>query len=157
MYLGFIESFRIFLHQYQRLIEDYPNSRYHQHALRRSAEATLASFTGVDYDEAPLIDVEERYHEYRKRYPAAAQHEGVDLILESVRELRAEKELLVGSYYERTEHFSSAFFCYRFVLSNWADTAAAVKAKSRLELLGALESPASAGASKNAATIVSPQ
>ncbi len=123
--------------EYARLLRDYPQSRYHQFSLARTAEAALASFGGVDYDEAALIESEERYHDYRTAYRGPAEREGVDLILESIREMRAEKELRIGEYYERTDHADSAIFYYRGVRQYFPSTLASAKAAERLSLMGA--------------------
>jgi len=124
--------------EYARLLKEYPRSRYHQYALSRTAESALASFGGVDYDAAALIEAEERYDEYRTRYPGAAQREGVGLVLDGIAEQRAEKEFQIGRYYDRTDHLNSAIFYYRSVIANWPDSVAARKAQSRLELIGAV-------------------
>jgi outer membrane protein assembly factor BamD (BamD/ComL family) len=126
--------------EYSRLLREFPQSRYHQFCFRRSAEAALASFQGIDYDDTALIEAEERYRDYQRAYPAAAQHEGVDLILDGIREARAEKEFTVGQYYERTDHLRSAVFHYDLIRQRWPDTLAATKATSRLQLIGALRS-----------------
>jgi outer membrane protein assembly factor BamD (BamD/ComL family) len=130
--------------EYARLLRDYPRSRYHQFALGRSAESALASFAGVEYDEAALIEAEERFNDYRVRYRAAADRDGVGLILDGIRQRRAEKEFLIGQYYERTDHLGSAIFYYQAVRRNWPESIAASKAASRLELLGAFAPVASA-------------
>jgi len=129
---------------YSRILRDHPQSRYHQYALGRSAEAALASFAGVEYDEAALIEAEERYNDYRSRYRVAADGEGVSAILTSLRESRAEKGFSIAQYYERTNHPGSAIFYYRSLRTQWPDTIAASKATERLELLGVLEPVASA-------------
>jgi outer membrane protein assembly factor BamD (BamD/ComL family) len=126
------------------MLREYPRSRYHQFALGRTAESALASFGGVQYDEAALVEAQERYGDYRLRYPAAADREGVGLILDSIREMRAEKEFSIGEYYERTEHPGSAIFYYRQVCEGFPETVAAGRATARLELLGALEPVAAA-------------
>jgi outer membrane protein assembly factor BamD (BamD/ComL family) len=133
--------------EYSRLGRDYPRSRYHQFSLRRGAESALASYGGIDFDEAALIEGAERYNEYRRHYAGAADREGVGLILASIREQRAEKEFSIGAYYERTDHLTSAIFYYRSVIRNWPDTIGATKAASRLELLGATEPVATVGGS----------
>jgi len=125
--------------EYNRLIREYPRSRYHEYAARRAAEAALASFAGVQYDDSALVEAAERFEEYRAAYPAQADREGVALVLDSVREMRADKEYLIGEYYERTEHLSSAVFYYKLVRKDWPDSVAAAKATRRLELLGVLE------------------
>jgi tetratricopeptide (TPR) repeat protein len=125
--------------EYNRLLREYPSSRYHEYALRRAAEGALASFAGVYYDDAALVEAGERFEEYRTAYPAQADRDGVALVLDSIREMRADKEFLIGQYYEKTDHLSSAAFCYKNVRQDWPDTVAAAKATRRLELLGVLE------------------
>jgi len=124
---------------YNRLIQEYPHSRYHQYALERAAEAALASFSGVRYDDAPLVEAAERFEEYRRAYPGEADREGVGLVLDSIREMRADKEFRIGRYYEHTDHLSSAVFYYKNVRTDWPGTVAASQATRRLELLGVLE------------------
>ncbi len=131
---------------YGRLMREYPKSRYHQYAMSRSADAALASFAGVYYDEAALVEADARYQEYQARYPGASSDDDVDLILDGIREKRAEKEFAIGSYYERTGHVSSAVYYYELVRTEWPRTIAAGKATGRLVLLGALEAaPAEPG------------
>lgn len=125
--------------EYSRLLKEYPNSRYHQLAVSQSAKASLASFGGVEYDEAALIEAEDRFHEYRRAYPDAANHDGVPLILDSIRETRAEKDRLIAQYYEKTDHLSTAIYYYSQVTQKWSGTIAAQKATKRLQLLGALQ------------------
>ncbi len=125
--------------EYNRLIRDYPRSRYHEYVLRRAAEAALASFAGVYYDEAALVEAGERFEEYRASYPAQADRDGVALVLDSITEMRADKDYLVGEYYEKTGHLSSAVYYFKIVRKDWSGTVAAAKATRRLELLGVLE------------------
>jgi len=121
--------------EYARLLRNYPQSRYHQFALRRSADAALASFGGVEYDEAALVEADERFRDYEARYAAAAKRESVDAILDGIRESRAEKEFQIAAYYEKTEHLGTAIFYYRLVVKDWPGTIAATKAVDRLSLL----------------------
>lgn len=132
---------------YTRLIEEHPNSRYHQYCLRRAADAALARFPGVAYDDTALVEAGERYDVYRLRYPAVADREGVGLIQAGIRSRRADKQFAVGRYYERTGHIGSAVFYYRRVVERFAGTVAAARATGRLELLQALEP---AGAARDA-------
>jgi len=132
--------------EYSRLMRDYAQSRYHRFAMLQTGESALASFRGVEYDDAGLIEAKERFDEYLTRWPAAADRERVALLLETIRFRRAEKEYTTGAYYERTRHLTSAVFYYRSVLHNWPDTIAASKASERLDLLGASKSIAASGA-----------
>ena len=125
--------------EYSRLLKEYPNSRYQQLAVSQSAKASLASFGGVEYDEATLIEAEDRFNQYRRAYPDAADHDGVPLILETIRETRAEKDRLIAQYYEKTNHISTAIYYYQQVRQKWPGTIAALKVTKRLELLGVLQ------------------
>ena len=134
--------------EYARLLRDYPQTRYHRYALRRSAEATLANFAGIEYDAAALIEAEERYRDYHTRYGGMAERDDrVTDILDGIREMRAEKEFAIGAYYERTGHLSSAVFYYASVREEWPGTVAAGKAITKLDLLGASGSRATVGGS----------
>ncbi len=122
--------------EYSQLLKEFPQSRYHQFALRRSAEAALADYGGLEYDETALIEAQERYRDYHVAYPGAADREGVGLILASINEQRAVKAHAIGSYYERTNHPATAIFYYQHVIEKWPDTVGATKAASCLEMLG---------------------
>ncbi len=123
--------------EYARMLREYTKSRYQEYALRRAADSALASFGGVDYDESSLVEAQERYDDFRVRFGSAGDREQVTVILDSIRQSRAEKDFRIGEYYERTDHLSSAVFYYQMVMKEWPGTIAATKAGSRLELLGA--------------------
>lgn len=127
--------------EYARLVDEYPRSRWYRRALRRTAEAALASFGGIDFDDAPLIEAEDRFSNYLALYPGVAEQEGVGQILQQINAQRAEKEVSIGRYYERTGHPRAAAFYYRSTCDNWPDTIAATQARRRLAPLGAAEAP----------------
>ena len=122
--------------EYAALVQQYPRSRYVRQAMLQSARAALASFGGVRFDDAPLIEAEERFRQYLAQYPGAAEQEGIGLILADIAERRAAKEYDVGQYYERTDHLQAAAFYFRSTMTHWPDTIAAVQAAGRLEELG---------------------
>lgn len=123
--------------EYSRMLREYAQSRYQEYALRKAADSALASFGGVEYDESALVEAQERYDDFRVRFGSAGDREQVIVILDSIKQMRAEKDYQIGQYYERTDHLSSAVFYYQLVLTEWPGTIAATKAASRLELLGA--------------------
>ncbi len=101
-----------------------------------SNNSALASFPGIDFDDAALIEAEERFRQYLAQYALAAQQEGVGQILTQIHATRAEKELSIGRYYEKTKHFDAAIFYYRSTCEHWPDTGAAFQARERLASLG---------------------
>lgn len=123
--------------EYSRMLREYAQSRYQEYALRKAADSALASFGGVEYDEAALVEATERYNDFRVRFGSAGDREQITVILDSIKQTRAEKDFQIGQYYEHTDHLSSAVFYYQLVLKTWPGTIAATKAATRLELLGA--------------------
>ncbi len=134
--------------EYNRLATSYAQSRYRRYAMRRSADSALASFGGVRFDDAPLIEAEERYRQYAAEYRGLAEQERVGLILEDILERRAAKEFDVGGYYEKTVHPRAAAFYYRSTIEHWPDTIASRKARAALGAMGeeAPEADVAAGA-----------
>ncbi len=133
--------------EYAQLLNNFPQTRHRRFALRRTADAALSSFRGVEYDEAALIEANERYQDYSSQYPDYAAHENVDVILDDIRIKRSEKDLSIAQYYDRTEHFSSAVYSYRLVIKDYPNMIAAFKAARRLELLGIAVEPTETTAS----------
>jgi len=118
--------------EYDHLLQQFPASRYGRYAMRRSADAALANFAGVRFDAAPLIEAEDRYRLYTRSYPDQAERGGVGLILQDIREKRADKDLRTGKYYRKTGHAKAAEFYFRLVVSDWSGTIAAAKAAAML-------------------------
>lgn len=136
---------------YARLARDFPRGKYEKLALERSADSALASFSGVEFDDAPLLEAEERFVQFQSRYPKAAEEQGVAEKLDRIRDSRAEKEFRIGEYYVRARKPDAAAFYYRSVVAHWPGTIWAEKAAARLERYQpaeieapAYESPASA-------------
>ncbi|MFO0972924.1 MAG: outer membrane protein assembly factor BamD [Phycisphaerae bacterium] len=120
---------------YARLSTDFPRGRHLRLAMQRSADAALAGFAGVNFDDAPLLEAEERYRQYAERYEQAAREEGVANQLARIRDSRAQKEYTIGQYYDRARQPRAAAFYYRSVVKNWPDTPWANLAQQRLDVV----------------------
>ena len=121
---------------YSQLARDYPGGHYVPEAMLRAARAALASFPGVRFDDAALIEAEERFLQFREAFPQYAASEEVGLVLETIRAKQAEKEFRIAEYYERVRQFNAAGVYYRSVDRRWPDTTWAGLARSRLGRLG---------------------
>ncbi|MCG3137067.1 MAG: Outer membrane protein assembly factor BamD [Phycisphaerae bacterium] len=127
--------------EYNQILLQYPRSQYVRYAALRRARAALASFAGVKFDDAPLIEAEERFLRFQQDYPQDAQRERVDLVLEEIRNKRAEKEYDIGRYYLRVDQPRAAAFYFRSVMNNWPGTVAASEAEAELIKMGLLSPP----------------
>lgn len=129
--------------EYATFAREYPRSRWHARALLMSARCAQGRFAGIKFDEAPLIEAEERYRQYLREYPAAAERDEVSTTLEQITATRADKTLDIGKFYEKTEKFQAARFYYREIIIRWPKTPAALEARNRLAAIGEpLEEPA---------------
>jgi len=122
--------------EYNQLVENYNRSRYSRPATLQAARAALASFGGVPFDDAPLIEADDRFRRYLTLYPGSAEQEGIGLILNDITETRAAKELAIGRYYERAGQPKAAEFYYRSTRDYWPETIAAIQAAEELDRLG---------------------
>jgi outer membrane protein assembly factor BamD (BamD/ComL family) len=105
----------------------------------------LASFPGVQFDDAGLIEAQERFTQFMQSYPAPAQEVDVPVILDEIAARRAEKTYEIGWFYERTKKKGAAIYYYRETVRRWPETAAASRAQGRLAGLGEPVETASAG------------
>ena len=124
-------DFDIAEHEYNQLVQEYGRSRYTRPALLQGARAALASFGGVRFDDAPLIEADDRFRRYIAQYPGSAEQEGIGLILGDIQETRAAKELNIGEYYERAGKPGAAKFYYGSVREHWPESRAAIRAAER--------------------------
>lgn len=114
----------------------FPNSRYHQYALLQSARSALASFPGVKFDDAALVEAQERFGQFRRLYPEASQQQGVPVLMDEIAAKRAEKSYDIGRFYERTGQHGAARYYYRATVRRWPGTPAGVLAENRLVAMG---------------------
>jgi outer membrane protein assembly factor BamD (BamD/ComL family) len=122
--------------EYANLARQYPRGRFTRSAMLRSAEASNAAFPGIKFDDRALVESEERYKQVQAAYPDFAARENVDVRLEGIRQQRAEKDLSVARWYEKTKQAGAAEYYYKIILKEWPDTVAAAEARSRLRAMG---------------------
>lgn len=121
--------------EYARLAESFPRSRYLRYSLRKSADAALESFGGIEFDAAGLIEADERYREYLQLFPNDPQRDEITLLLERIYSSQADKELEIGRYHERARQLQAAAFYYRSTVESWPGSIAAARAERRLQAL----------------------
>ncbi len=123
--------------EYAIFAAEFPRSRYHSYALLQSARAAMASFPGVQFDDAALIEARVRFLQVKTQYPGVAAQSAVPILLEEIDARRAEKALEIGKFYAKTDQPSAARFYYRETIERYPETPAAAEAESRLRDLQA--------------------
>lgn len=121
---------------YDRYVAAFPRGEKVAEAMLKAAQATYASFTGVRRDETPVIEAEQRYREFARKFPISAAEAGVEATLEHIRGIRAAKLLEEARFYERVGKWTAAAFTYRLVTETYPHTDAADQAALALVALG---------------------
>lgn len=121
---------------YARLNREFGRGKYRRFALLRSGESALARFPGVKFDEADLLEAEVYFTDFQAKYPTYAAEADVASRLERIKDSKAQKDYLVGEYYEKTKKTNAAIFYYRRVVNTWPGTSWAVQASEKLSKLG---------------------
>ena len=122
--------------EYANLVLQFPAGRYVQPAMLRTAEAAEAAFPGIQFDDTPLLEADERYRQLQGAFPVYAERENVVERLDGIRQQRAAKDLDIARWYERTRRPDAAQFYYERIIADWPDTLAAAEAQGRLRELG---------------------
>ncbi len=131
--------------EYANLVRQYPSGRFLQLSMLRSAEASEAAFPGIKFDDQPLVEADERYRQVLAAFPSYAERESLPARLDGIRAQRAEKDLYVAKWYEKTRQSGAAEFYYRQLLKDWPDTIAAHEARTRLRARGVVVDEGPAG------------
>lgn len=102
---------------YQRLVENYPDSRYAPAAQMMVAQLWAASHTRGDQNLVNLANAQEAYEEFTLRFPDHPDAAKAHSQAARVRGLLVQQELEVGRYYlERAREYPSAIFCFENVI-----------------------------------------
>ncbi len=129
-------DFELAEEEYAAFARDHPRSRYHAYALLQSARSALASFPGVQFDDAALVEAQERFTQFMHQYPDIARQQGVPVILDQIAARRADKTYEIAYFYDRTGKKQAARYYYRATVKRWPNTPAAEQAQGRLAALG---------------------
>ena len=117
---------------YDAYLGMFPKSVRAPYAELRAADAMRRSYQGKDWDETPLLDAEQRYKAFTRRYPAQAAKANVAKIVEELRSQRAAKNYEVARFYLETGKHKAAKYYLDLVTQDFADTPWAERAEAKL-------------------------
>jgi len=118
---------------HQQLFGKSPRAEY---SMLRAARATYGQYRGHQFDDTPLIDAQQRFREFARKYPAKARRVNVPTILKQISSAIVHRVFVTAAYYERVGRVRSATFYYRRVVERYPTTHWATRAKEALARLG---------------------
>jgi outer membrane protein assembly factor BamD (BamD/ComL family) len=136
----------------RRLLAEYPRSEHMLWARFQLARSLWLQNQGPRYDERLLIDSRRAFEDYigtarlaGMAEKQARQIEAARRMIARIDERRAEKEYLIGRFYERTKRPRAAIYYYEHCVRVYPQTEGAGSARKQLERLRAAEGNAAAG------------
>lgn len=104
-------------------------------AMLKAANATYTSYGGVQYDDTPLIEAQQRFRRFSESYPLSAKTANVPTVLTQIQDAQAAKAFETARFYQRLRQPRAAAFYYRLVTDQYPDTDWASQAKVQLAKL----------------------
>ncbi len=120
---------------FQDLVDRYPRSEFVPDARYQMAECTLLYSAQGERDDRVFQQAQSRFDTFLKQYPGSSSFEKAQALKREVEERKAEKDFLIGKYYEDRHYLDSARIYYEGVAAEYADTAWGKRAAERLEKL----------------------
>ena len=121
---------------YDRYLETFSKSPRAAYAMSQAAKASHSAYRGPEYDDAPLLEAQQRYRMYQDRFPLLAERANVPQTLERIRSSLAEKQYGTAAFYERTHRLDAAKFYYRAVIEQYPATQWEKQSRMALVRLG---------------------
>ncbi len=118
---------------YEQFLKLLPKSSRAPHAELALAEASLRSYRGPMWEETPLIEAQQRYKAFAKKYPSKARKAQVENILKEIHSSRAEKQYETGRFYIRTDKPRAAAYYFGIVVREYSDTDWSKRAQAKLD------------------------
>jgi outer membrane assembly lipoprotein YfiO len=121
---------------YDQFVRLFAKSRQAEYASLQAARATLRTFKGLDFDDTPLLEAQQRFRTFAERYPEAAKRLNVAGTLRQIAETRGQKAFETARFYARTRGPKPAAFYYGLTIRDYPDTEWAAKARRALREMG---------------------
>ena len=122
---------------YGMLRKEYPKSEHQKYAHLLEMDAALKTYQGPWYDGTALKEVDEIANQTLIRFGPSLGSER-DRVIDTknlVLQDQAEREWVLGQYYERNHHYGAARFYYNSLLRKYPQTRFAEMAKLRVEAI----------------------
>ncbi len=129
---------------YTDLRKSFPSSEHQFKAHLLGLKAKLESYQGAQYSGKALDEAEKLVQQIRKQFPVESQNEReyLDRAFLEVRFRKAEREWLMGQFYDQRSEYRAAQLYYDTLVKEFDDTPFAEKAEARLgEIAGKPPTP----------------
>ena len=122
---------------YAAYIRGYPRSPYLSRVRLRQAFATLAQFRGVRFDATPVIDARQQLLDLAALYPAIAEQENVEAIIQRIDLALSKKLLETARFWKRSGKAQASAYYYKYLIIEYPQSPEAELARAEITRLPA--------------------
>jgi len=124
-------------YNYDLLRKEYPNSEHLTNANLLGLQAKMRVYQGSFYDGAPLADAEKIADQTLRQFgdQLGGERERVARARAQIAEEKANRDFIIGKYYENRKYYGAARLYYQSVVKEHPGTQVAAQAKVRLDAI----------------------
>ncbi len=122
--------------EFEKVINDYPNSEWAKAAKYQIALADSKRSTEAPYDQKVTQAAVEGFKDFVKEYPDAELSDKAQEQIRRLREKEAQNNFLIGQFYEKHKNYDAARIYYDTIVKDFHDSTWAPKASEKLHRIG---------------------
>ena len=122
--------------EFNKLIKNYPQSEWVIAAEFQIAACQASISSGPDYNQEITREAKEKFEEFLLSHPDAELSNQAEKNIQRLKEKEAQSYYDIAVFYEKQKAYSAARIYYNLVISDYAQSSWADKARSKLEAIG---------------------
>lgn len=122
--------------EFEKVINDYPDSEWVKAAQYQIAVADAKRSTKSQYDQGVTKAAVAEFEDFVKTYPDAELSKKAQQQVAQLRNKEAENNFLIARFYEKQKNYSAARIYYTTIVEDYGDSPWAGKAQEKLAALG---------------------
>jgi outer membrane protein assembly factor BamD len=125
--------------EFEKVVNDYPQSDWVKPAKYQIAVVDAARSSGPQYEQSVTKAAKQEFEEFTKNYPDAQLSAKAKAEMENLNNKEAENNFLIAKFYQKNEKYVAAKIYYQIVIDEYADSPWAKKAQKALLTVEKLE------------------
>lgn len=120
---------------FNKVISNYPDSEWAEASKFQIASTRASLSRSPDYDQWATNEAKEKFEEFLQEHPDAALSKEAEKNIGLLKEKEAESSYNIARFYEKQKELDAARIYYSHTIDNYPDSAWAIKAMERLQIM----------------------
>ena len=122
---------------FQKIVDDYPGSRFHAKAKYEAAHSAYKASLKPAYDPASTAKAIKAFEDFTAANKDDKLSEEADKTIRRLKDKAAEKSYMAAKFYESQKQYEGAIIYYKDVVEKFPDSSFTNEARTKIEALGA--------------------